>query len=53
MAPHLFPATTDRKQLPNMKLFPNNFVFMSERNVKLNVAEKPNDYNDYKETAPR
>ena len=28
-------------------------IDMGEGNDKLNVAEKPNDHNDYKATAPR
>jgi hypothetical protein len=39
--------------LPSMKHFSNDFVYKGEGNDKLNVAEKPNDHNDYKATAPR
>jgi len=36
-----------------MKHFQSFYVCIDEGNDKLNVAEKYNDNNDYKETAPR
>jgi hypothetical protein len=36
-----------------MKHFQNFYVCIGEGDDKLHVAEKHNDYNDHKETAPR
>ena len=57
MAADALPGSVVRKPflkaVSAMKHFQTFCVCIDEGNDKLNVAEKHNDHNDYKETAPR